>query len=152
MLPFERKACASCIAHAIVVNGRTSFFASTASAETEQVARRPNGCAIGGAAHSDRGPQGWQRSTKWRHRAAAKPSASSLPAASSLDWTRLAQGPRRSRRALRLRLKLAVVTLGRFRLDGEAAFAVSRAACDSVAGTPRVNSFAHDGMSALAQP
>jgi hypothetical protein len=44
------------------------------------------------------------------------------------------------------------VTLWRFRLDDEAAFAVSRAARDSVDGIPLVDLFADDSISALAQP
>ena len=120
-------------------------FSSIATEGDGQEARRPNGRAIGGAAHRDRSHRDQPRSRALWHRAAAKPPALSLPAVRS--W--LAGGPCRSRRLVRLRLRLAVV-VGRFGLDDEAISAISNTACDSVDGFARVDPCADDGISALA--
>ena len=116
-----------------------------------QALRRPNGRAIDGAVHRDRGPRDPPRSTERRHRAAAKrstlpPSDASLPAR---IW--LPCGPCRSRRPLRLTFGVtAAVDCGR--LDGHTISAIVRGARDPVDRLPSVAPFAGHGISPLAQP
>src|SRR5208337_2749946 len=106
-----------------------------ASAGGGQALRRPNGRAIDGVVHRDRGPRDPSRSREQRHRGAAKPptlppSGASLPAR---IW--LPCGPCRSRRPLRLRFGVTAA-FDLSRLDGHTIVATARGAQDSVDGLP----------------
>ena len=111
---------------------------------------RPNGRAIGGVTHRDRGPQGWPRSTVGKHRAAAKRRALSPSVASPAARSSRAQKACPLRRLHHLPLGLAAVD--RLARQCGTISAVSKGVRDPVDEIASADPFADHGIPAFAQP